>query len=73
MLAGLERGLTEVRDALRSLTPAENLVGFEDAVKALSQKVDLIIAKEDPAALQQLETAIGTLRGIVSHVASNDT
>ncbi len=39
----------------------------------LSQKVDLIIAKEDPAALQQLETAIGALRGIVSHVASNDT
>ena len=73
MLAGIEGGLKEVRDALRSLTPAENLVGFDDAVKALSQKVDLIIAKEDPAALQQLETAIGTLRGIVSHVASNDT
>ncbi|MGB7036584.1 MAG: hypothetical protein WBD71_13790, partial [Xanthobacteraceae bacterium] len=35
--------------------------------------VDLIIAREDPAALQQLETAIGALRGIVSHVASNDT
>ncbi len=73
VLAGIEGGLKEVRDALRSLTPAENLVGFEDTVKALSQKVDLIIAKEDPAALQQLETAIGTLRGIVSHVASNDT
>ena len=73
VLAGIEGGLKEVRDALRSLTPAENLVGFEDTVKALSRKVDLIIAKEDPAALQQLETAIGTLRGIVSHVASNDT
>jgi localization factor PodJL len=73
LLAGLERGLGEVRDALRSLTPAENLVGFDDAVKSLAQKVDLIIAKEDPAALQQLETAIGALRGIVSHVASNDT
>jgi localization factor PodJL len=72
-LAGLERGLGEVRDALHNLTPAENLVGFDDAVKSLAQKVDLIIAKEDPAALQQLETAIGTLRGIVSHVASNDT
>ncbi len=72
-LAGLERGLGEVRDALHNLTPAENLVGFNDAVKSLAQKVDLIIAKEDPAALQQLETAIDTLRGIVSHVASNDT
>ena len=73
VLAGLERGLNEVRDALRGLTPAENLVGFDDALKALGQKVDLIIAREDPAALQQLETAIGALRGIVSHVASNDT
>ncbi len=72
-LAGLERGLAEVRDALHSLTPAENLVGFDDAVRTLSQKVDLIISKEDPATLQQLETAIGALRGIVSHVASNDT
>ena len=72
-LAGLERGLAEVRDALRNLTPAENLVGFDDAVRSLAQKIDLIIGKEDPAALQQLETAISALRGIVSHVASNDT
>jgi localization factor PodJL len=73
LLAGLEHGLGEVRDALHNLTPAENLVGFDDAVKSLAQKVDLIIAREDPAALEQLETAIGALRGIVSHVASNDT
>ena len=73
MLAGLERGLAEVRDALRGLTPAESLVGFEETVRTLAQKLDMIIAKEDPAALQQLETAIGALRGIVSHVASNDT
>jgi localization factor PodJL len=72
-IAGLERGLDEVRDALRALTPAENLVGFDEAVRALSQKVDMIVAKDDPAALQQLETAIGALRGIVSHVASNET
>src|SRR6516164_2808599 len=71
-IAGIERGLTEVRDALRGMTPAENLVGFDDALKALAQKLDLIIASEDPAALRQLETAIGALRGIVSHVASND-
>ncbi len=72
-LAGLDSGLAEVRDALHGLTPAENLVGFDDAVKKLAQKMDVIIAKDDPAALQQLETAIGALRGIVSHVASNDT
>ena len=72
-LAGLERGLQDVREALRGLTTAESLVGVDAAVKALAQKVDVIAAKDDPAALHQLETAIGALRGIVSHVASNDT
>ncbi len=72
-LTGLEQALTEVREALHRLTPAENLVGFEEAVNALAQKVDLILAREDPTALQQLEAAIGGLRGVVSHVASNDT
>jgi localization factor PodJL len=71
-IAGIERGLSEVRDALRGMTTAENLVGFDEALKTLGQKLDLIIAREDPTALQQLETAIGALRGIVSHVASND-
>jgi localization factor PodJL len=72
MLAGLERGLADVRESLRGLTTAESLVGVDEAVKALAHKVDLIAAKDDPAALQQLETAIGALRGIVAHVASND-
>jgi localization factor PodJL len=71
-IAGIERGLAEVGDALRGMTTAENLVGFDEALKALAQKLDLIIAREDPAALRQLETAIGALRGVVSHVASND-
>jgi localization factor PodJL len=71
-IAGIERGLAEIRDALRGMTTAENLVGFDDALKALAQKLDLIIAREDPTALRQLETAIGALRGVVSHVASND-
>ncbi|HML07809.1 MAG TPA: hypothetical protein VK430_06730 [Xanthobacteraceae bacterium] len=72
-LAGLERGLAEVREALRGLTTAESLVGVDEAVKALARKVDVIAAKEDPAALRQLETAIGALHGVVSHVASNDS
>ncbi len=72
-LAGLERGLAEVREALRGLTPAESLVGFNEAVNALAQKVDMILARDDPATLQQLEAAIGGLRGVASHVASNDT
>ena len=72
-LAGIERGLAEVREALHGLTPAESLVGFDDAVKTLTRRIDAIVARDDPATLQQLETAIGALRGIVSHVASNDT
>jgi localization factor PodJL len=72
VLAAIERRLAEVRDALQRLTTAESLIGFDESIKALAQKVDLIIARQDPAALQQLETAIGALRGIVSHVASND-
>ncbi len=72
-LAGLERGLADVREGLRGLTTAESLVGFDETVKALANKIDVIAARDDPAALQQLETAIGALRGIVSHVASNDT
>jgi localization factor PodJL len=72
-LAGVEHGLAEVRDALRGLTPAENLVGFGDAVANLEQKIDLIVAQRDPATLAQLESAINTLRGMASSVASNET
>lgn len=72
-LSGLERGLSEAHHALHALTPAESLVGFEEAVDSLTQKLDLILARDDPSALQQLEAAIGGLRGIVAHVASNDT
>ena len=71
-LAGLERGVTDVRESLRGLTAAESLVGMDEAVRALAKKVDAIAAKDDPAAMQQLESAIGGLRGVVSHVASNE-
>ena len=72
-LAGVERGLVEVRDALRALTPAESLVGFDSAVRAMSEKIDGIAAiAQDPTALEHLEGAIAGLRGIVSHVATND-
>ena len=71
-LAGIEHGLTEVREALRGLTPAENLVGFNEAVTSLAQRIDLIIAQKDPATLAQLENAITTLRGMANHVASSD-
>ena len=72
-LAGVENGLAEVRDVLRGLTPAENLVGFNDAVAALAHKIDLIVGQKDPATLGQLDHAITTLRDMASHVASNET
>ena len=72
-LHGIEHGLAEVRDALQHLTPAENLVGFNEAVGVLAQKIDLIVAQKDPATLAQLESAITTLRGISTHIASNET
>ena len=72
-LAGVERGLAEVNAALSRLTPAEGLVGFDEAVRALGKKVDAVVGKDDPGALHQVEAAIDSLRGIVSHVASNET
>ena len=71
-LAGIEQGLAEVRDALQHLTPAENLVGFNEAVNGLAHKIDMIVAQQDPATMQQLEYAVSTLRDISTHVASNE-
>ena len=72
-LAGIEHGLAEVRDALCELTPAENLIGYTEAIDALARKIDLIVAQRDPATMQQLEKSIGTLREMAAHVASNET
>ncbi|HEY1312146.1 MAG TPA: hypothetical protein VGF02_14465, partial [Pseudolabrys sp.] len=72
-LGGIEHGLAEVRDALRGLTPAESLIGFNDAVAGLAHKIDLIVAQKDPATLAQLENAITTLREMSTHIASNET
>jgi localization factor PodJL len=71
-LAEIERGLAEVRAGLRGLAPAEELVGFGDAVAVLTQKVDAIVARNDTAAIAQLQTTIGDLRLAVSRVASDD-
>src|ERR1019366_9563659 len=72
-VGGIEHGLAEVRDALRGLTSAENLIGFTDAVAGLAHKIDLIVAQRDPATLAQLESAITTLREMTNHIASNET
>ena len=72
-LAGIERALGEIREALRSLTPAEQLAGYDEAIRNLGAKLDLILrANDDPSTVHQLEGAIAALRAIVSNVASND-
>ena len=70
---GIERGLAEVRDALHALTPAENLAGF-DETRAGPVAEDRPHRQHRPGsgALKQLEGAIVALRGVVSHVASDD-
>jgi localization factor PodJL len=70
--AGVQQGLAEVRDALRSLTPAEGLLGVDSAVRELSRKIELVPTHvQDPAAMEQLEGAIASLRGVTSQVASD--
>jgi localization factor PodJL len=72
-IAGLERGLAEMRQAISDLTPAESLVGLERALDGLTKRINLLSGSaQDSAALEQLEGAIVGLRAIVSHVASNE-
>jgi localization factor PodJL len=71
-LAAIEYRLAEVRDALRELTPAENLVGYTEAIEALTLKIDLVVSQRDPGTMQRLENSIGALREIAAHVASNE-
>ena len=71
-LAAVESGLAEVRDMLRALMPAENLVGYNDAIGALAAKLDLIVANRDSETLQDLDRSVTTLRELSVHVASNE-
>src|SRR5262249_9759414 len=42
------------------------------AIADLAEKIDLIVAENDPATMGQLETAVHTLREMVAHVASHE-
>ena len=65
--------LGDIREALRSPTPAEQLAGYDEAIRNLGGQ-----ARLDPAhqrrsfTIHQLEGAIAALRSIVFNVASND-
>ena len=58
-LGGIERALGEIREVLRSLTPAEQLAGYDEAIRNLGAKLDMILrASNDPSTIHQLEGAI---------------
>ena len=62
-----------MRDALRGLAPAESLVGFGQAVKTLSSKIDSIAAgRRIRPACSSSRPRSASLRGIVGQVASGD-
>ncbi len=72
VLAAIERGLAEVRDALHELTPAENLVELARVVQALAHRIDAAGSVQDPSTLRKLEEAILGMRRSVAHVASGE-
>jgi localization factor PodJL len=72
-LESVERGLGEVRDALRDLTLSDHRAGLDRELQELSRKIEeLAQGHHDPVALGQLENAIISLRSIVPRGVSND-
>jgi localization factor PodJL len=69
-LASLERGLAEMREALRKLVPGERTAGLDIGLKELSHKVDLLAGRDEGEAMRQLDTAISELRPRLTASAS---
>jgi localization factor PodJL len=73
VLSNIEQHLAQVHEALRSLTPAEHLIGFNETVSALAERIDQIVTQRDPASFRQFEDAVNNLRAMTAHIASNET
>jgi localization factor PodJL len=73
-LEQLETAIGELRYAVSHVASDEALNKVAEDVRLLSAKVDGFadVAKDDPAALEQLHLAISNLRHAVSRVASDD-
>jgi hypothetical protein len=69
-VASIERRLTEVRDALCVLRPAESLLGMARVVQQASRKIEITAGAWDPAILEQLASAVAAMRGIAAQAAS---
>ena len=73
MLAGIENGLAEVREALRQVAPAESLEACREDVRTLDRKIELIAeTKPDSTALRPIEDAVSELKEIASHAATGE-
>ena len=69
-VASIERRLTEIRDALCVLRPAESLLGMARVVQQASRKIEIIAGAWDPAVLEQLGSAVAAMRSIAAQAAS---
>src|SRR6185295_5116398 len=69
-VASIERRLTEIRDALCVLRPAESLLGMARVVQQASRKIEIIAGAWDPAILEQLASAVAAMRSIAAQAAS---
>src|SRR5258708_6958345 len=66
VVAAIESRLAEIRDALRTLRPAESLLGMARVVQQLSHKINIIAGAWDAAVLEQVEAAVAAMRSIGS-------
>lgn len=72
-LARVERGVAEMREALRTLVPAESLLGVAQALQQLSHRIDRnATGAREPAALRRIEGALVAVRSVAARVASSD-
>jgi localization factor PodJL len=71
-LASIERALNDIYGVVRTLTPAEQLTGYDAAIHNLSDKIDLIVRASPGNGVEQMQEAIAALRGVASNIASNE-
>jgi hypothetical protein len=70
VFASIERRLTEIRDALCVLRPAESLLGMARVAQQASRKIEIIACAWDPAVLEQLGSAVAAMRSVAAQAAS---
>ena len=63
VLTNIENALNEIRDVLRSLKSAEQLAGYDEAIRNLGAKLDTILrVNDDPSTVRRLVPRDGDAR-----------